>query len=252
VRGIPALTALVLVLTLFFAAAPAEGAAFRIEYLAARNPAESEVLELLRSSERLHAIVRELNDFLRLPFPVRLEVGGAAEGPYYDSATRTIALPYAFPAKYTDSAGAPIWEGLVLNLAAFVFCHEVGHVLIHALDLTGRVPEEPTADDLAVLLTADLLGEGLSMAASLETWWARHGRLPREPFDTSPHEWREMERRLRILCLLRGSDPVGGTSPSLSAREGAEGAADCRAEYLRMRDDRLEMLRPLLRRSPFD
>jgi hypothetical protein len=237
-----------LLCTLLLAAAPAWGAGFRIEYLAARTPAEIEVLERLQSSERLHRIVRSLGEFLRLPFPVRVKVGGPAEGPYYDVSTRTIGLPYDFLVEATDGVAmdGPERDRLILDLAGFVLCHEVGHVLIHALGMHGRMGEEAAADDLAILLVAEVLGEGPSMAHTLEAWWARDGRLPREPYETSPEEWREEERRRRVLCGLRGSDPEFDPDPDGGI--GTEEAVDCRARYLQMRKDWIETLTPLLRR----
>jgi hypothetical protein len=118
------------------------------------------------------------------------------------------------PAAETESEEAesdPVADYFVGNLL-FVFYHELGHGLIHKLDLPVLGREEDAADQLATLMLMDagtdaVGGEPVLTAALgwLDSWRKRDGEAADSDF------WDEhsldVQRYANIVCLVYGSDP---------------------------------------------
>ena len=119
------------------------------------------------------------------------------------------------PAQSQEESGSeesdPVADYFVGNLL-FVFYHELGHGLIHKLDLPVLGREEDAADQLATLMLMDagtdsVGGEPVLTAALgwLDSWKKRDGEAADSDF------WDEhsldMQRYANIVCLVYGSDP---------------------------------------------
>jgi hypothetical protein len=105
----------------------------------------------------------------------------------------------------------PVADYFVGNLL-FVFYHELGHGLIHKLDLPVLGREEDAADQLATLMLMDagtdsVGGEPVLTAALgwLDSWQKREGEAEESEY------WDEhsldLQRYANIVCLVYGSDP---------------------------------------------
>jgi len=105
----------------------------------------------------------------------------------------------------------PVGDYFVGNLL-FIFYHELGHGLIHKLDLPVLGREEDAADQLATLMLMDagsdaVGGEPVLTAALgwLDSWKKREGEADNSDyFDEHSLDY---QRYANIVCLVYGSDP---------------------------------------------
>lgn len=105
----------------------------------------------------------------------------------------------------------PVGDYFVGNLL-FVFYHELGHGLIHKLDLPVLGREEDAADQLATLMLMDtgsdsVSGEPVLTAALgwLDSWQKRDGEA--DDADYFDEHSLDYQRYANIVCLVYGSDP---------------------------------------------
>jgi hypothetical protein len=105
----------------------------------------------------------------------------------------------------------PVGDYFVGNLL-FVFYHELGHGVIHKLDLPVLGREEDAADQLATLMLMDagsdaVGGEPVLTAALgwLDSWKKRDGEA--ETSDYFDEHSLDYQRYANIVCLVYGSDP---------------------------------------------
>jgi hypothetical protein len=105
----------------------------------------------------------------------------------------------------------PVADYFVGNLL-FVFYHELGHGIIHKLDLPVLGREEDAADQLATLMLMDagtdsVGGEPVLTAALgwLDSWQKREGEA--EESDYWDEHSLDLQRYANIVCLVYGSDP---------------------------------------------
>ena len=107
--------------------------------------------------------------------------------------------------------GDPVTDYFVGNLL-FVFYHELGHGLIHKLELPVLGREEDAADQLATLMLMDsgtdsVGGEPVLTAALgwFQSWQKRDGET--EEADYWDEHSLDLQRYANIICLVYGSDP---------------------------------------------
>jgi hypothetical protein len=105
----------------------------------------------------------------------------------------------------------PVADYFVGNLL-FIFYHELGHGLIHKLDLPVLGREEDAADQLATLMLMDagsdaVGGEPVLTAALgwLDSWKKREGET--DSSDYFDEHSLDYQRYANIVCLVYGSDP---------------------------------------------
>lgn len=115
---------------------------------------------------------------------------------------RDLIRGYA-PFAPSDSAlAAAVWE-----TTFFVFYHEIGHALIHILDLPTTGREEDAVDQLAtlVLLNGGEAGRDAALQGASWFWLNSQERRRRTPF------WDEhsldQQRYYNIICWVYGSNP---------------------------------------------
>ncbi|WP_395019369.1 DUF4344 domain-containing metallopeptidase [Dongia sp.] len=111
----------------------------------------------------------------------------------------------------TEEESDPVADYFVGNLL-FIFYHELGHGLIHKLDLPVLGREEDAADQLATLMLMDagsdsVGGEPVLTAAIgwLDSWKKREGEA--ENSDYFDEHSLDYQRYANIVCLVYGSDP---------------------------------------------
>jgi hypothetical protein len=239
------------------------GKVVTVEYAppTADEAAAHDLLTRTRVLERAGRTVgRELA--LGRPLQVRVVGGNApadddpAPGPYYDPANRTIHLSYGF----VDDVQAALRRLVrrekirispaVLTTAAteFILYHEIGHALVHRLDVpvTGR--EEDAVDQLAALMSVSRGkgGEFVPLAAAMLFAAWDDGTAPGAAEYADEHSLKQ-QRVYSFVCLVYGSNP-----PRFADLVGEDGlparrAERCPAEWYQSYRSWTRLLRPYAR-----
>ncbi|HEX4997329.1 MAG TPA: DUF4344 domain-containing metallopeptidase, partial [Terriglobia bacterium] len=160
-------------------------------------------------SGALQGITNDLNKSLKLPrnVPITLRHCGQVNA-FYSPASQEITLCDEWFEKMDQifkSAKTPeARRESAVGATAFVFAHEVGHALIHQLQIKYNGQQETVADQYAVyLLSGSIAGEKQIFAAA-----EAFGRLAREnePLTWDNHPLDE-QRRYNIYCWVYGMNP---------------------------------------------
>jgi hypothetical protein len=181
----------------------------------ASNGRENEA-QVLRESQVFDLVAATINEVLILPrdLPVVFTTCGV-ENAFYDPSAVQITMCYELldqAANYVaaqEGGEADLW-GAVKGTGTWIMLHEIGHALVHLLEIpiTGR--EEDSVDNLAtlILLTGDE-DDYNSLFAALDhtSSWAYY-------MESNPAElpyWNEhslsSQRMYDMACLIYGSDP---------------------------------------------
>jgi hypothetical protein len=152
---------------------PVETGRFLAAYEPASAPDLRDLRERLVASRLLDTVAAGLNDTIRIRENVII-AGSECDEPnaYYRPEARRVTLCYELLADLSRRfRRMPQSDILVAGTTAFVLLHEVGHALIHVLDLPTTGREEDAVDQLATLL---MLGEGPvgdSLAFAAAAWF---------------------------------------------------------------------------------
>ncbi len=174
-------------------------------------------------------LITRLDAAFRLPTDITVTFEVCDEvNAYYDPEPRKVVLCDELLDGLTTTLAAPGSDpGMVATAATgaavFFLLHELGHALIHALDLPAVGREEDAVDQLATVLLVRELGVGgietaLDGALGLAELDAAEAEAlaaePEEVEDSAePVYWDEHsfgeQRFYDIVCLVYGSDPGG-------------------------------------------
>lgn len=215
------------------------------------------------AGERAKALVEEdslaaeitagLSDAFVLPRDITVRFVSGEDGPAYDPEDREVLMPYEF---VTDTRAAyreaEVFAEEDLDAAVgatvdFVLMHELGHALVDQLDLpiTGR--EEDAVDQLATVLSTEILEEddiAYAGATLFEVWAADTTVFEDEDF-FDEHALDD-QRFYAITCLLYGSDTEAYRQDALDTGMTPERLSLCPAEYRQARDSWFTLLEPYL------
>lgn len=230
-------------------AAPEATGRFLAEYEPA-SPALRDLRDRLAGSRLLDTVAAGLNDTLRLRENVVIAASECGEpNAYYRPEARRVTLCYELLADLGRRfSRSPQGDILVAGTTAFVLLHEVGHALIHVLDLPTTGREEDAVDQLATLL---MLGEGPvgdSLAFAAAAWFLQSAPRRIDPLAFADEHGLDAQRVYSILCWVHGRDPT--RYPEI-VREGwlpAGRAERCPAEYARVSRSWSRLLAPYHRR----
>lgn len=191
-----------------------------------------EIAEVLLDSKIFDRLVAALNTILILPkdIDVHFEQCGQINA-FYIPGERRIAMCYELFGQFAEIFGGDDEEELgieIINAAVFTFFHELGHALIHVLDIpiTGR--EEDAADDLAALIALNMGEDGEDIVLSALSHFASMA----DEHESSADElafWDEHsldgQRAYNMACIIYGSNPE-----KFEDMVGDEGLPEARAE----------------------
>jgi hypothetical protein len=134
----------------------------------------------------------------------------------------------------------------VIGATTFAFFHEIGHGLIHLLDLPAVGREEDSADQLATLILIADGDDGVGLALSGAHWFQLQEQAGTNQTPFSDEHAFDMQRFFNILCMIYGSDPqkyadfvTSGTLPQARA-------ARCPEEYAKIAHAWEKLLQPHL------
>ncbi len=220
---------------------------------------ESRVLgaeaERLRRMALLEDAVAALNAQLRLPRTVSVRLIECGESnAYYDPGAYEVQMCLELmedmagvldgqfeDASVESDALTGAWMGTLL--------HEVGHALVHVLDLpiTGR--EEDVVDQLSAWMLISA-GDADAVLGYAATYYTESGEVGAADF-AGVHALNE-QRYFNLLCWAYGSDPEAAEELTASWELPVERAELCADEYAQMDRAWSRLLGPHLRRPMSD
>ena len=227
---------------------PLEGAgAFVVAYGEVEDTLFARWQGEFRQNEYLEGIAEWLNGWIALPANVTLAFAECGEpNAFYQEDDRAVLLCLELVEELdTIFAGDPDPEQAVEDALLFTLLHEVGHALVHVLELpvTGR--EEDAVDQLAALILADGTEDGDEAALNGVRGLPDDGQLDELAF--ADEHALTAQRFYNVVCLLYGQDPDtyaawvdDGTLPP-------ERADRCPVEYERTARSWDRLLAPYLR-----
>lgn len=213
-------------------ARPAPGA-FRVAYPRVEDPTYALWRNDFRRARFLEQLADYLNAWVGLPRDVTLQMDACGEAnAFYDEETRSVILCYELVEELDGAfAAEPDPAQAVDDALVFTTLHEVGHALVHVLDLpvTGR--EEDAVDQLAAVMLIDG-GEDGGQAAVTGVQGLAGEDHELDDLALAGEHALASQRVYSVLCLVYGSNPdgyadwVGDVLP-------AERADRCPVEYER-------------------
>ena len=228
---------------------PSIGGRFIANYDVA-SPGYRELRERLIASRLLDTVLAGLNDTLRVPENVIVAATECGEpSAHYRPEARRVSVCYELLDELTRRFGR--MEGsdiLIAGTFAFVMLHELGHAVVHVLDLpvTGR--EEDVADQFATLLMLreGAVGDSLSFAvASMFAQQADSVKFDELTF--ADEHGLDLQRVYNILCWIYGRDPTRYPEVVTEGWLTDSRASRCQPEYTRLAGSWRRLLQPHLR-----
>ncbi len=224
---------------------------FTTSYEEPETPALADMRQSLIEGKFLEELAEALNAELKLPHNIDLAMGecGQANAFYQPEEYRIILCYELLGQVAADLAQAGETEEqreqIIGGTIIFVFFHELGHALVHVLDLpiTGR--EEDAADQLATVLLVDGSEGGETAAAGAAVWFLQSSkgtRLNRLAF-ADEHSLGK-QRFYSILCWIYGQDPDAHTDLIGPKALPPSRAERCEGEYQRMAKSWEKLLAP--------
>lgn len=214
----------------------------------------TEVQQILDQSGQMADTVSVMNDLIKLPTDVGVAfTAETEEGPAYFPDEQTIVMPDTFAdyvvstlsGAFPDATQDDLTSAYV-DIQQFVLLHEMGHALVHLLDLPVLGKEEDAVDALAAVLMTQAGEVGAQIA--LETAQLFEASGDSEDFDKSAF-WDEhsldLQRAYSIVCWVYGSDPEAYSDLEQVIPEDRIGT--CSDEYDQKVKSWLQVLEPYLK-----
>ena len=215
---------------------------FEVHFLPAVSPNDESARDFLEGEGSVKEVSGALDQVFRLPGRITFQFGGEL-GPLYDPSTSTIKIPYEY---VTGLRRAFPDAGDAVDATRFVLYHEVGHALIDQLELPFLQDIEEAADELAVLLSIELVGAGGGpVLAASQLFAGADMNLNLHPGADSGVN---LKRSETLVCWIIGSDPGRLAWLAEDAGIPAFKADRCPQEYEQVREKWFGLLSPYLSR----
>ena len=218
-------------------------------------PADAAVAREVKESGVARDAIDGLNETYALPADINVIFTAADpddEGPYYDEDANAIHFPY--PSLTNDRAlfkshgydtDQKADEAIDADVL-FTLYHEVGHALIHNLDLPVTGKEEDAVDDLSAVVLTESDKNGQDVIVTAADWFSAVADSNDSAYDfgdfADTHSLDE-QRFVTLLCLAYGSDPKDYghlVSDDLVPQDRADGCPDEYAQAQHSWDTLLE------------
>lgn len=194
----------------------------RVIYEESTQPRAKRVRAKLEGSLEFNGLLKELDAHLRLPkdLPIRFGDCDAEDqgNAYYDedlrevrmcwSLVREMARNFARDAREED-LGREVADAALVGATMFTMLHELGHALVHVLDLPITGKEEDVADQLAswlLISDADHAGADMAIDGALSFLHDAEVEAGEELATWDEHSLSE-QRFYNIVCWVYGSNP---------------------------------------------
>lgn len=139
---------------------------FKVVYTPVKNPDYAELQKEIRDEKILEAIAADLNSTIALPVDVSITFEECGQvNAFYDPNKRRISMCYELVHHFADTFSKVAQSEAELDDAVsgatiFVFFHEVGHSLVHVLDLPITGKEEDAVDQLSTFVLTSESDDG--------------------------------------------------------------------------------------------
>jgi hypothetical protein len=216
----------------------------QLAFEAAKKKELAPYRDKLESSKKFDEIVAGLNDTIAFPrsWAILMRECGRVDA-YYEAGKEVqgVVICYElvehFRGLFAGKLAGEELEKTVIGAVFFAFLHEVGHALVHQLDLPVTGKEEDAVDQLAaVILLGAGRGTGLHMAIDGARAFLLHSKQGFSGSNFWDEHSFEEQRYYSIMCLAYGADPKKRTG-LVGGKDGLpiERAKTCPAEYERVK-----------------
>ncbi len=231
---------------------------FKVVYLPVKKKEYRAFQEELKKERVLEGIVADLNDTFTLPSDVTLTFSQCGQAnAFYDPEKQRVTMCFELLESlydiFRDSEDTE--DGLddaVAGATVFVFFHELGHALVHVLDLPITGKEEDAVDQLSLFLLTDGTDSGEKAALDGARSFALEGPGEGTTIDDLPF-WDEhslsQQRFYNIICGIYGQNPdkyAGLVKEKILPKARA---GKCEAEYQQIERSWSKLLAPHLRNT---
>ena len=161
-------------------------------------------------------VAKMLNGTLKMPRIVDIQmVECGTVNAFYDPNNSRIIMCYELMDYFTQmfqpvSKDNDELGNAILGATFFAFFHELGHGLIHQLDLPATGREEDSVDQMATLVLMEGGDQGVAAAMAGARWFALQAEANKKAGVSMPF-WDEHslegQRFYNIACLIFGSNP---------------------------------------------
>ena len=220
-----------------------------VEYGEVQDPRLYEWATWAHNERLLESYAEWVNSWIRLPAPVTLRFAecGRANA-FYRGRERAIVLCLEMldymGARFTGSISPDAVGPAVDGAARFILSHELGHALIHLLDLPALGGQEDAADQLAAFVMLDGTEDG--RAAALHWVVSLGDEYVHDVTRLAGEHSLNGQRRYNLLCWMYGQDPMRNVRLISEGHLPAARAERCGYEYQRMNRDWNRLLGPHL------
>lgn len=233
---------------------PRAQAEFVAVYAQPKQPKYQAVTESFRKSSMLERIAALVNADVRTPGTIRLVAAecGTANA-FYDPQRRAVVLCHELMEQVTtgvmrdfSAASSDEMADTAAGAIFFLLYHEIGHALIHVLNLPVIAREEDMADAISSFF---MLRSPIRVQSMIGASWffRQKNTLYTNSRFGNEHSLDE-QRQFNVVCYALGSDAQ--TFAPLVVRVGlpSERARRCPAEYARLETSVRKLLGSSLRR----
>ncbi len=224
---------------------------FIASYIPPETATYKPIYELMMEAKILETTAEVLNQLFIFPRDINL---AAAElgtvNAFYSPEHNTVVVSYELLAHFLEQFVTSDNPEHGAQMAAGAFCfvlfHELGHCLIHQLELPTVGKEEDAVDEFATLLLLESGETGELAILSAATWFATH----RQGNDTTPF-WDEhsldMQRFFGIFTLLYATNPQRYSEMAHSLGISPDRLAKAEVDYKKKDAAWTRLLQPHLR-----
>lgn len=224
-----------------------QGGVFREAYVAPYSRAFVPLYRQLANGRVLTNLVAGLNASVVLPTDVTiaLEECGAANASY-DPNRQRISICYELLARLSyqfENTRDP--STLLSGTFVFIVLHELGHALVHILQLPITGLEEDAVDQFATIALLEWGHEGEQAVVAAASWFALNSnstQVTRLQF-ADEHSL-DAQRFYNILCWIYGADPHRNVSLVQLGYLPQERALQCPHEHQQMKSSWERLLAP--------
>lgn len=224
---------------------------FRVAYARSQNETHEQFRQVFEEHKVFELVAQGLNQTIRMPRTVDIQlVDCGMINAFYDPNNSRIIVCYELPTYFIGifkgnvASDQQLGEAVV-GATLFGFYHELGHALIHQLDLPAMGREEDTADQIATLMLMEAGDDGVGMALSGAYWFHLQQKGGNETPFWDEHAF-EGQRYYNILCMIYGSNPAKYGGFVESGNLPAARAQRCQEEFGKIQRSFQKLIAPHL------
>jgi hypothetical protein len=225
---------------------------FRVAYARSPNQTHEGFRSVLEEHKVFELVAQGLNQTIRMPRTVDIQlVDCGVINAFYDPNHSRIIVCYELLSYFVDIFKGNVTSDdqlgqAVIGATLFGFYHELGHALIHQLDLPAMGREEDSADQIATLLLMEAGDDGVGMALSGAYWFHLQSKAGNNETPFWDEHAFDGQRYYNILCMIYGSNPTKYAGFVASGNLPEARAARCGEEFTKIRASFQKLITPHL------